>query len=116
MRGRALAVLAFGTVFSGAMLLAVDATSNQKSSKSKTVSAEERIDALSRPPVWQQPPPIARARLAPDPKQPREISCTFEISQLNGTAPKFDCRLPDGDKIRVKYGRSPEIPSEVAST
>jgi hypothetical protein len=98
------------------MLLAVDAASNQKSSKSKTVSAEERIDALSRAIVWRQPPPISNARLAPDPKQPREIACTFEISQLNGTAPKFDCRLPDGEKIRVKYGRSPEIPSEVAST
>ena len=109
-------VLALGTVFGGAMLLAVDATSNQARSKSKTVSSAERLDALSRATVWQQPPPIARARLAPDPKQPREVSCTFEISQLNGTAPKFDCRLPDGDKIRVKYGRSPEIPSEVAST
>ena len=116
MRGRALAVLVFGTAFSSAMLLAVDSTSSQKPSKSKTVSAEERIDALSRATVWQPPPPIARASFAVDPKQPKEVSCTFEISQLNGTAPKFDCRLPNGDKIRVKYGRSPEIPSEVAST
>ena len=116
MGGRALAALVFGTAFSSVMLLAVDSTSNQKPSKSKTVSAEERIDALSRATVWQPPPPIARASFAIDPKQPKEISCTFEISQLNGTAPKFECRLPDGDKIRVKYGRSPEIPSEVAST
>ena len=87
-----------------------------KFKKPKTVSAEERIDALSRASVWQAPPPIARVSFAADPKQPRELSCTFEISQLNGTAPKFDCRLPDGDKLRVKYGRSPEVPAEVAST
>jgi len=116
MRGGALAALVFGTAFCGVMLLAVDSTSNQQPSKPKTVSAEERVAALSRATVWQQPPPIARASFAVDPKQPREISCAFEISALNGTAPKFDCRLPDGDKIRVKYGRSPEIPSEVAST
>ena len=87
-----------------------------KPSKSKTVAPEERLDALSRASVWQQPAPISRARLVADPKQPKMISCTFEISQLNGTAPKFDCRLPDGDKIRVKYGNSPEVPSEVATT
>jgi hypothetical protein len=44
------------------------------------------------------------------------LSCTFEIAQLNGTAPKFDCRSESGDKIRVKYGRTPEVPGEVAST
>ena len=88
----------------------------QKPKKAKTVSAQERLDALSRASVWQAPPPIAQARFAVDPMQPREISCTFEIAQQNGTAPKFDCRLPDGERLRVKYGRSPEVPGEVAST
>lgn len=83
--------------------------------KSKTVSKEERLDALSRAAVWQQPPPISKANLDADPKQPRELTCTFEITQLGGTAPKFDCRLADGSRIRVKYGRSPEVHSEVAS-
>ncbi len=87
----------------------------KKPLKSKTVSKEERLDALARAAVWQAPPPISKARLDAVPKQPREISCTFEISQLGGTAPKFDCRLEDGTRIRVKYGRSPEVPSEVAS-
>jgi hypothetical protein len=88
----------------------------QKPLKSKTVSQDERVDALSRAAVWSPPPPIARARLSADPKQPREISCTFEITQLGGTAPKFDCRQADGTRIRVKYGKTPEVPSEVAST
>ena len=83
--------------------------------KSKKVSKEERLDALSRAAVWQAPPPIAKARFEPDPKQPREVTCTFEITQLGGTAPKFDCRTAEGERIRVKYGRSPEVPSEVAS-
>ena len=84
--------------------------------KPKTVSAEDRVEALSRASVWQSPPPIAQASFAPDSQQPREINCTFEITQLHGTAPKFDCRLPNGDRIRVKYGRSPEVPAEVASS
>jgi hypothetical protein len=87
----------------------------KKPLKSKTVSVEERVDALSRARVWQAPPPVAGARLGVDPSQPREITCTFEITQLGGTAPKFDCRLANGDRLRVKYGNSPEVHSEVAS-
>ena len=87
-----------------------------KPKKSRTVSPQERLDALSRATIWQAPPPIAQANFATDPKQPKEISCTFEIAQVNGTAPKFDCKTADGEKLRVKYGRSPEIPGELAST
>jgi hypothetical protein len=87
----------------------------KKPLKSKTVSAEERIDALSRASVWRAPAPIPGARLGGDPKQPQSIACTFEITELGGTAPKFDCRLAGGERIRIKYGRSPEIPSEVAA-
>lgn len=115
MRAHSLAILMFGTVIGGSMLLAVD-QDPPKPSKSKTVSAEERVDALSRATVWQAPPPIASASFAADPKQPASLECTFVIAQMNGTAPKFDCELPNGDKVRVKYGRSPEIPSELAST
>ena len=87
----------------------------KKPLKSKKVSAAERIDALSRAAVWIAPPPIAKADLGPAPNQPKEITCTFEISELGGTAPKFDCKTKDGEKLRIKYGRSPEIPSEVAA-
>lgn len=89
---------------------------DKKPKKAKTVSAQDRIDALSRAAVWQAPPPIAKANFSADPKQPREISCTFEIAQMNGTAPKFDCKPANGEKLRVKYGRTPEIPGELAST
>ena len=83
--------------------------------KSKKVAPEERIDALSRAAVWHPPAPIARANLGHDPKAAASIECTFEITELGGTAPKFDCRSPEGDRLRIKYGRSPEVPSEVAS-
>lgn len=89
---------------------------DKKPSKSRKVTPEERIDALSRAAVWRQPPPIARASFAADPKQPKMQTCTFEVAALSGTAPKFDCRVQDEEKIRVKYGRSPEVPSEVATT
>ena len=83
--------------------------------KSKTVTPEERVDALSRAAVWHAPAPIARANLGRDPKGPASIECAFEITQLGGTAQKFDCRSADGERLRIKYGRSPEVPSEVAS-
>jgi hypothetical protein len=84
--------------------------------KSKKVSPEERIDALSRAAVWQPPRVrVSQARFDDDPRQPKQIACTFLITELGGTAPKFDCRLDSGERIRIKYGRSPEIPSEVAS-
>src|SRR3954471_15669792 len=51
--------------------------------KAKNVSMQERLDALSRATVWQDPPPIAKANLGGDPNDPHEVSCTFEISQLN---------------------------------
>ena len=130
MRARALAVV----TLAGAVAVAAASMSDQKKPsgksaaaasksaeparkplKSKTVSPEERLDALSRAVVWHAPPPIARAYLGADPKQPKEITCTFEITQLGGTAPKFDCKSPSGDRLRVKYGRTPEVPSEVAS-
>ena len=84
--------------------------------KSKKVADDERLDALSRAIVWQQPQvPIARARLGSDPALPKVMTCTFAITEPGGTAPKFDCTLDGGERIRVKYGRSPEIPSEVAA-
>ena len=93
-----------------------DKTPTRAPLKSKKVSEEERLDALSRATVWQQPAtPIGKARLGSHPSQPQSIECTFAVTEVGGTAPKFDCQLETGERIRVKYGRSPEIPSEVAS-
>jgi len=42
--------------------------------------------------------------------------CSFVPSDPTGTTPKFDCRLRTGEKIKVKYGWTREIPTEVAAT
>ena len=82
-----------------------------------SVSASERLDALTRAQVWRAPSvPISKARLARDPAQPDFISCKFKITELGGTAPKFDCVVDGGEQIRVKYGHTAEIHSEVAAT
>jgi len=83
----------------------------------RNVSPEERLDALARAQVWRSPAvPVAQARFTAPASQPTEIACKFLITELGGTAQKFDCLLENGEQIRVKYGRTPEIPSEVAAT
>ena len=43
-------------------------------------------------------------------------TCKYKPGEVTGTTPKFDCELPNGDKIKVKYGWTREIPSEIVST
>ena len=43
-------------------------------------------------------------------------TCTFLPSDISGTTPKFDCKLESGEKVKVKYGWTREIPVEVAVT
>jgi hypothetical protein len=42
-------------------------------------------------------------------------SCHFVESPRSGTTPKFDCLLANGEVVKVKYGRHPEIHAEVAA-
>jgi hypothetical protein len=65
----------------------------------------------------------AQVRLAPA-QRPRidaeiqedEIACRFLASAPSGTSAKFDCVLPGGEVVKVKYGRNPELAAEVAAT
>jgi hypothetical protein len=47
---------------------------------------------------------------------PDRIDCRFLYTAVSGTTSKFDCVLADGERIRVKYGLTPEIHAEVAAT
>jgi hypothetical protein len=86
-------------------------------SQTRTVSPQERMDAIARAHVWRPPQvPIARAALGRHPQTPRDLSCRFQIGPLGGTTPKFRCSVADGTEIRVKYGGAPEIPAEAAAT
>src|SRR6187200_3091292 len=57
-----------------------------------------RNDALARAIVWQPPAVDVRAAdLSRGPDQlPDELTCTFKMKALHGTARKFTCVQPDG--------------------
>jgi hypothetical protein len=85
--------------------------------KKVIVTAQERDRLLSRAQLWRAPStPIEQVSFAVDPRAPDEIRCRFTVSELGGTTPKFDCTLEDGEPVRVKYGKTGEVPGEVAST
>jgi hypothetical protein len=85
--------------------------------KAKTVDNTERDELLSRGEVWRQPRvPIERAEFAQDSPALDSVNCRFHVTELGGTTPKFDCHLESGELIRVKYGKTGEVPAEVAST
>jgi hypothetical protein len=83
----------------------------------RTVSTRERGEAIARAQVWRAPTtPVGRALLGADRRAPSMIDCRFHFSDLGGTTPKFDCVLPSGKELRVKYGPGSEVPAEVAAT
>jgi len=45
-----------------------------------------------------------------------EVVCHYVLKPAKATTPKFDCRLENGDVVKVKYGRSRERQGEAAAT
>ena len=76
-------------------------------------AAELRRDALRRAQLRLAMPerPLLDLAVAEPP-----LTCRFLAKAPQGTTPKFDCVLDGGEVIKVKYGRDPEIPAEVAAT
>ena len=94
----ATAVLAAGAMF-------VVAHTDTRSARFNDV----RIDALRR----------AEVRWTPATNQPPyddPLTCRFVAAPPTGTSAKFNCELPDGRIVKVKYGRNPEIYAETAAT
>ena len=60
---------------------------------------------LSRP--WNETDGLAPAAVT---------ECRYVAKPIGATTPKFDCRLANGDIVKVKYGRTPERHAEVAAT
>jgi hypothetical protein len=80
-----------------------------------------RTDALSRARVFRDEPfNAASIDFAADPNHgvvdSTLTSCTYKPDAVSGTTPKFECELPGGETIKVKYGGTKEIPSEAAAT
>ena len=92
--------------------------------KPPSLTAAERDAALTRGHVWHAPAiPISKADLEINPaasdgfKDTDDVTCQFVAERVGGSTPKFHCRLPDGDVVKVKYGAANmEIPAEVAAT
>jgi hypothetical protein len=82
---------------------------------------EYRDRALRAARVWQPVDPRAAdfSKNPPDPSgllSAPLVQCRYIAKHAGGTTPKFDCVLPDGETIRVKYGQTKEINAEVAAT
>ena len=88
------------------------------------LGARLRDQALRRARVWQEPAtPIASADLAANPEDAggiragEDVACTFLLRPSKGWSPKFECRRPSGEEVKVKYGHnSVEVFGEVAAT
>lgn len=83
---------------------------------------ELRNDAMARAQVW-TPTNVSRMNLFVGPTDKRGfapealVDCTYVDRTMAGATPKFSCELPDGDEIKVKYGRdNGEVYAEVAAT
>ena len=86
------------------------------------LSKQERHDALRRAQVWMEPQvPLELAELGRNPPYTvadgRELDCRFEITRSSGMTAKFHCVLPDGRRVKVKYGKTnAETVTELAAT
>lgn len=81
----------------------------------------QRNEALTRAKIFRDDRfDAASVDFAVDPNRaivdPALTSCKYKPDESSGTTPKFDCELPTGEKIKVKYGWTQEIPSETAAT
>jgi hypothetical protein len=78
-----------------------------------------RDAALRRAEVWRVPEPADLTVNPPDPTgllSHGRVGCRFLARGADGTSPKFDCVLRNGDVVKVKYGRNPEVHAEAAAS
>jgi hypothetical protein len=103
----------------------VEPTPAETSKKGVPVSRREAALAAAR--VWIAPKvPIGSADFSVNTPGPKgfdanaDVDCRFVLEPVGGTTPKFYCTLPDGDRVKVKYGERPlpngEVPAEIVAT
>ncbi|MEO7274651.1 MAG: hypothetical protein ABIX28_20520 [Vicinamibacterales bacterium] len=85
------------------------------------VSAASRERSLSAARVWQapaiEPAQAALGRNPTDFPDGQDVTCRFVLRSGGGRTPKFYCRLPDGEVLKVKYGAgNGELHAEVIAT
>jgi hypothetical protein len=80
---------------------------------------ELRDAALQRAEVWRPPETVDLSANPPDSTgllSAGLVECRFLAAEADGTSPKFDCVLRNGDIVKVKYGRNPETHGEAAAS
>ena len=99
-----------------------DSREAQDRSRQKGDEAADVKAVIARSKVW-MPTDIAARDLWRGPQgegafEPGEtITCDYLDKELGGASPKFVCRLPDGDELKVKYGgANGEVYGEVAAS
>jgi hypothetical protein len=100
------------------------AAASSPAAPASLVTPAQRAAALRSARVWQAPAvPIPRALVGRNPPdagvlgETATIECRLVVKRVSGTTPKFDCELPGGEVLRVKYGRgNPELTAEIAAT
>jgi hypothetical protein len=85
--------------------------------------AAVRDDALARASLWQEPRvPVESADILHNPPGRRSFpskgptECRFVVKGTSGRTSKFYCTFEGGEILKVKYGRNPEIHTEIAAT
>lgn len=78
---------------------------------------QRRTDLLQRAAFRLTPDALAQLPAAlPLPDAGDTLECRFLNEPPSGTTSKFNCVLANGDLIKVKYGRNPEIQGETLAT
>jgi hypothetical protein len=97
------------------------ARENPKWSSGKEAPLTLRDLALRQARVW-TPKDVSAVDLAANPPDPTGIlsqpmvRCRYLDGPARGTTAKFDCVLPDGEVVKVKYGHTGEIHAELAAS
>jgi hypothetical protein len=85
-------------------------------------STESREALIARAKVW-MPTDTPSLNLRVGPTGPEAfvpgatVTCEYLDKKLSGASPKFACRLPDGEEVKVKYGgANGEVYGEVAAS
>jgi hypothetical protein len=82
---------------------------------------QARSLAIRQARVW-MPADVSAADFNANPADPSGhlsepiVRCRYLDQAAHGTTPKFDCVLPDGEVVKVKYGHTGEIHAEIAAT
>ena len=82
----------------------------------------QREAVLARAQVWQRVD-VGMADLLNGPRGPKSfarnatVTCDYLEKKMSGMSPKFACKLPDGEELKVKYGGSNgEVYGELLTT